>query len=321
MHVIKKTFFSSMKEHRYTLEPYKGMKTRFRCPNCNKPSVFTKYIDLEINEYLSDSVGCCNRQIKCGYHYKPKQYFNDNNILFDKNIVSNYVRPKPQPKPKTSFINVEVMQKSKAILRNNNFIEFLSNIWDLETAQYLVNKYNIGTSKFWDGATVFWQVDAKNRIRSGKIMLYDAISGKRIKEPYNHINWVHKALKLDTFNLEQCYFGEHLLREDTSKPVAIVESEKTAIISSVFLPEFIWLACGSLNNLNEAKTMILKGRNVVLFPDLKCFDLWDNKIPKLTKLASFRTSTLLKDNATDSEKEQGLDLADYLLKIQCSLTI
>lgn len=306
-----------MKEHRYTLEKYNGMKTRFRCPNCTKQNVFTKYIDLQTNEYLSDAVGCCNRLIKCSYHYKPKQYFSDNNISFDTSI--NYkitARAKPIPKPKTSFINAEVMSKSKACKNSNFFIDYLASIWDYDTAYYLANKYNIGASKFWNGATVFWQVDKNTRIRSGKIMLYNPTNGRRIKKPYNHINWVHKVLKLEPFNLQQCYFGEHLLNENSSKPVAIVESEKTAIISSVFLPEFIWLACGSLNNLNDAKTKILKGRNVVLFPDLGCFNLWDDKIPQLTNLATFRTSTLLKDNATDSEKKKGFDIADYLLRIK-----
>lgn len=310
-----------MKEYRYTLEKYNGIKTRFRCPNCEKNKVFTKYIDLHTNEYLSDAVGCCSRLIKCGYHYKPKQYFNDNNISFTKTKAGSYVRPKPQPKPETSFINAEVMQKTINRESNNNFLKFLSNIWSYEVAEDLASKYNIGTSKLWNGATVFWQVDSKNRIRSGKIMLYDVSTGKRIKEPYNHINWVHKSLKLEPFNLQQCYFGEHLLNKNTSKPVAIVESEKTAIISSVFLPEFVWLACGSLNNLNEAKTKVLKGRNVVLFPDLGCFDLWNDQIQKLTRLATFRTSSLLRDNATNNEKKQGLDLADYLLKIQSSLAI
>jgi hypothetical protein len=306
-----------MNDYRYTLEPYSGMKTRYSCPNCNKQRVFTKYIDLQTNEYLNDAVGCCNRIIKCGYHYKPKQYFDDNNMSFDTSVSQKVInRVKPKPKAKSSFINSEILDKSKAIKRNNFFIEYLTTVWDLETANYLANKYNIGTSKHWNGATVFWQVDVNNKVRTGKIMLYNASNGKRVKEPYNHINWAHKALKLDSFSLEQCYFGEHLLSEDTNKPVAIVESEKTAIISSVYLPEFIWLACGSVNNLNEAKTKVLKGRNVVLFPDLKCFDLWNNKIPQLTSLATFRTSTLLEDKATEQEKKQGLDLADYLLNIE-----
>jgi hypothetical protein len=306
-----------MNDYRYTLEPYNGMKTRYHCPNCNKKGVFTKYIDLQTNEHLNDAVGCCNRLIKCGYHYKPKQYFDDNNISFDTSINSKIViRTKPKPKLKTSFINVDVMQKSKTSKKPNYFIDYLASLWDYETAYYLAEKYHIGTSKLWQGATVFWQVDKENNIRSGKIMLYNASNGKRVKEPYNHINWVHKALKLDSYQLEQCYFGEHLINQDLFKPIAIVESEKTAIISSVYLPEFIWLACGSANNLTEAKTKVLKGRNVVLFPDLKCYDLWNDKIPTLNSLATFRTSSLLKDKASETEKQQGYDLADYLIKIK-----
>lgn len=306
-----------MDNFRYTLEPYKGMKTRYRCPNCNKAGQFTRYIDTQTNDHLSDAVGSCSRLIKCGYHYKPKQYFQDNGISFDATVMHKVnTRVKPKSKPKTSFINVEVMHKSKASKRPNYFIDYLVSLFDKNTAYYLAGKYNIGTSKHWQGATVFWQVDKSNNVRSGKIMLYNASNGKRIKEPYNHINWVHKTLKLNSFNLEQCYFGEHLLNDDKSKPIAIVESEKTAIICSIYLPEFIWLACGSANNLNETKTKALKGRNVVLFPDLKCFDLWNDKIPHFTSLATFRTSTLLKDKATETEKEQGLDLADYLPKIK-----
>ena len=250
-----------MNDYRYTLEPYSGMKTRYNCPHCNKKDVFTRYIDTKTNEHLGDAVGCCNRLIKCGYHYKPKQYFDDNNILFDTHVNhQTTTRIKPKPKPKIGFIDVDVMHGSKTIKSPNYFIDFITSIWDYEIAYYLTNKYNIGTSKYWKGSTVFWQVDNKNKVRSGKIMLYSPVSGKRVKEPYNHINWVHKALKLDNFNLEQCYFGAHLLNEDLNKPVAIVESEKTAIISSVYLPEFIWIACGSVNNLNEAKTRALKGR-------------------------------------------------------------
>jgi len=305
-----------MENHRYILEPYNGMKTRYHCPACNKTGVFTRYIDTETNENLSDAVGKCSRIVKCGYHYTPKQYFQDNNISFDKTKISNYIKPQPKPKPKTSFIDIDVMDKSKTIEQPNFFIDYLASLWSYEVAYYLADKYNIGTSNHWQGATVFFQVDINSNVRTGKIMLYNASNGKRVKEPYNHINWMHKVLKLDNFNLQQCYFGEHLLKEDTSKPVAICESEKTAIICSIYLPEFIWLACGSVNNLNEAKTKVLKGRNVVLFPDLKCYDLWNDKIPQLTKLATFRISSLLETKATETEKQQGFDLADYLVKIK-----
>ncbi|MCX7551547.1 DUF6371 domain-containing protein [Xanthomarina sp. F2636L] len=303
-----------MKNYRFILEPYNGIKTRFVCPKCHKKNKFTKYVDLHTNEYLHDYVGCCNRKIKCGYHYTPKQYFENNNISL---IKSNYfIKTEIKQKPNPSFIDSDYMTKSKNSKNPNYFIDFLTNHWNKEVAFELAEKYNIGTSNNWQGANVFWQVDINNNIRSGKIMLYNASSGKRIKKPYNHINWVHNILKIENFHLEQCYFGEHLLNEDKNKPVAIVESEKTAIISSVYLPEFIWLACGSVNNLNESKTKVLKGRNVVLFPDLNCYDIWNKKITVLTKLATFRTSTLLQEKATEKEKELGLDIADYLINLK-----
>lgn len=301
-----------MQKYRFHLEKYNGTKTRHNCPNCEKRNVFTRYLNIESNEYVNEKVGMCSRMIKCGYHYTPKSYFTDNDIKIDKSNYPQFI-PMLKPKPKTTYIDAEVMINS---LKNesNNFIDYLTNHWNTEIAQSLAKKYHIGNSKHWNGATIFWQVDINKKIRSGKIMLYNPTNGKRIKEPYNHINWIHKVMKIENFNLEQCYFGEHILNTESNKPVAIVESEKTAIIASVYLPEFIWLACGSANNLNEAKTRCLKGRSVVLFPDLGCYDLWNDKIPSLTKLATFTTSTLLRDKASSEEKNKGLDIADYLIQ-------
>ncbi|WP_394801652.1 PG0870-related protein [Tenacibaculum piscium] len=95
-----------MKNYRYILEKYNGMKMLYSCPNCNKSKVFTKYIDTKTNEYLSNTVGRCSREIKCGYHYKPKQYFNDNNISYKKAAnVTDYIKPKTRlKKVKTKII-------------------------------------------------------------------------------------------------------------------------------------------------------------------------------------------------------------------------
>ncbi|MCG8902406.1 toprim domain-containing protein [Tenacibaculum finnmarkense] len=300
-----------MNNYRYILEKYNGTKSRYHCPECNKPNQFTRYIDTQTNEHLNDAVGVCSRLVKCGYHYKPKQYFQDNNISFETKAVP-FVRKPPPPKPVTSYFNTEVMAKSLSSKAPNFFLNFLNTLWFEEDVIKLAKKYNIGTSNKWNGATTFWQQDINGKIRSGKTMLYDPETGKRVKKPYNHIGWEHS--KIENFNLEQCYFGEHLLNEDKNKPIAICESEKTAIICSIYLPEFIWLACGSLNNLSKAKTKVLKGRNVVLFPDADCYDNWNNKIPKLAKDVTFITSTLLRNKATEKEKEQGFDIADYLIQ-------
>ena len=127
---------------------------------------------------------------------------------------------------------------------------------------------------------------------------------------------IHAALKLSDYSLKQCLFGEHLLYDSTtlSKPVAIVESEKTAIIASAYLPDFIWLAAGSLNNLNLEKCQSLKGRKVILFPDLNAYEKWKSKANELKSSFSITVSDLLESKASKSEKLLGLDLADYLIR-------
>ena len=307
-----------MKEHKYILEPYKGMNTRYRCPSCQqRDKTFSLYIDTETGEHIHPSVGRCNRESNCGHHYTPKQYFQDNNISFDTPQSKAY---KPSrsfgitPQPKTvSFIPVEVFKASLKAHETNHFVQFLINLFGVEVASQLVSSYFIATSKHWNGATVFWQIDTQGKVRTGKIMLYSPTTGKRVKEPFNHINWVHKALKQPEFELRQCLFGEHLLIDKT-KPVAIVESEKTAVIASVYLPQFIWVAVGSLTNLNAEKCSILKGRTVTLFPDLNGFDKWSSKAKELSHFAVFTVSDLLERKATEAERKQGFDLADYLIK-------
>ena len=168
-----------MKQHLYSLEKYKGTKTRHDCPICKETNVFTRYVNNESNESLNYKVGKCNRINKCGYHYPPKDYFENNNINFEPS--NKYKYQKPIPKPITSYINNEVLRKSLVQQQSNNFIDYLASIWDYETAYQLADKYNIGTSKHWNGATIFWQQDKNNRIRTGKIMLYNSQSGKRIK--------------------------------------------------------------------------------------------------------------------------------------------
>lgn len=304
-----------MSEHRYILEPYKGMKTRYRCPTCQqRDKTFSLYIDTKTGEHIHPSVGRCNRESNCGHHYTPKQYFQDNNISFDTPQPKTY-KPRPvTPQPKTvSFIPVEVFKASLKAHETNHFVQFLINLFGVEVTSQLVSRYFIATSKHWNGATVFWQIDTQGKVRTGKIMLYSPTTGKRVKEPFNHINWVHKALKQPEFELRQCLFGEHLLIDKT-KPVAIVESEKTAVIASVYLPQFIWVAVGSLTNLNAEKCSILKGRTVTLFPDLNGFDKWSSKAKELSHLAIFTVSDLLERKATEAERKQGFDLADYLIK-------
>jgi hypothetical protein len=308
-----------MIEHKYILEPYKGMKTRYHCPapNCGKGKTFSLYRDTETGEYIHPTVGRCNRESSCGYHYTPKQYFRDYNISFDTPQPKAY-KPRPiatQSNP-VSLIPVEVFKASlnPKAFETNHFVQFLISLFGLEVTSLLVSRYFIATSKYWNGATVFWQIDIQGKVRTGKIMLYSPTTGKRVKSLGTPVYWAHKTLKQPEFELRQCLFGAHLLIDKT-KPVAIVESEKTAIIASVYLPQFIWVAVGSLTNLNAEKCSVLMGRTVTLFPDLNGFEKWSSKAKELSNLANFTVSDLLERKASEAEKKQGLDLADYLIKL------
>jgi hypothetical protein len=294
--------------HRYTLEPYKSQSSRHRCPGCNKNKTFALYIDTETNEPVHERVGRCNREVECGYHYAPGQYFKDNGLESDH---APYVPPVPKPQPPTSYIDLEIFKKSLAAYGSNNLVKFFRTIFDENTVNRLLTKYFIGTSAHWPGATVFWQVDHESRIRTGKVMLYNPETGKRVKEPFSHLTWSHKVLKLENFNHKLCLFGEHLLKPDPAKAVAIVESEKTAMISSVYMPQYIWLAVGGLSQLTADRCSVLKGRSVMLYPDLNAYEKWKAKGDEF----GFKTSNVLENKATEEEKKQGLDIADYLLRV------
>ena len=285
------------------------MNTRHKCPSCDhRTKTFSLYIDVESSAPLHPNVGRCERVDKCGYHFTPKQYFSLNPHLNEVPLAM----PKPDRRPKKiapSFIDRQIFKRSLSGYDSNNFITFLRANFDATIVQSLIAKYFIGSSNHWPCSTVFWQIDRFGNVRTGKVMLYGADTGKRIKIPFNHITWAHKALSLPDFNLSQCLFGEHLLI-DSDKPAAIVESEKTAIIASIFFPKYIWLACGSLQNLSADRCGVLKNRPTVLYPDLNAFDKWTIKAKEL----GFQVSETLEKVATDAERSQGLDLADFIIK-------
>jgi hypothetical protein len=300
------TILKKMKEFNKPLPELKFDKNRFRVKHCpcgksNKDGKFSPYVGHETK-------GFCH---SCGETFLPElpkleQWNSTERPTYKPQLT------KPQPKP-ASFISNEIFKASLKAYEANCFVQYLNELFGVEVASELVKKYFIGSSKHWQGATVFWQIDKHGKVRTGKIMLYNPTTGKRIKEPFNHINWVHSLLKTPEFELRQCLFGEHLLNDKT-KPVAIVESEKTAVIASVYFPQFIWLAVGSLSNLKAEKCSVLAGRTIKLFPDLNCFDKWSAIAKKIFNPELVEVSDLLERNASEAERKRGLDLADYLIR-------
>ncbi len=241
------------------------------------------------------------------YLSAESKYFNTDEVC-----IINEVLNVSATKPKPSFHTLELLDKMYfANQQTDNFTMFLkSKFRSDEVFNAMQNYFITGTNKCWNNTTVFWQINANEQIQGAKMMLFDRLTGKRIKEPYNHINWLHKAIKEPDFVLAQCLFGLHRINEDYLKTIAIVESEKTAIMMSIFLPDFIWLATGSKANFKFELLEPIKHRCIIAFPDKGEFKNWQRKAENMRlQGVNIAVSELLEQ----TEFESGFDLADYYL--------
>ena len=276
-----------MSEYRFHLQKYRpGSKTT--CPNCGKSRCFVRYIDEQGSISFPGNVGKCDHENSCGYHYTPKEYFKD--------IPSSYVL--------RSLLHYSI----------NPLYQYFCHVFGENEASRLFEMYRIGTSSKWGGATVFWQTDINGQVRTGKVMCYNAETGHRVKEPQAFVSWAHSELKLQDFHLKQCLFGEHLLK-NSSSPVMLVESEKTAVVMSHFIPDYIWLATGGKNGCFNSEAMqVLKGREVTLIPDLGATEQWKEKSALLSGICKrVVVSNVLECTSDEEQRSQGLDIADFFL--------
>lgn len=323
-----------MRHNQPYLEKYAGRKSRHECPACHDKSSFARYLNGDTGEVIHPSVGRCNHESRCGYHYTPKEYYRDNPQLSELSdtIKKGEIRPRvtskasvPEPPKEPGRIPKEYI--IKALGYNSNFIAFLCSIFDrytLEspTIERLMSDYYLGCTK--NGSVIYWQIDGNRQVRTGKIMQYDPVTGGRVKNANDAIDWVHAKLKRDKvlsddFNLAQCLFGEHLLKRYPDKVVALVESEKSALIAAGVYPECLWLATGGRSQLSADKLRVLRGRTIIMFPDTdtdgKTYSLWSDKAKELEAMGCTVTvSDLLERTASAEDKDNGLDIADYLIR-------
>lgn len=312
-----------MTDYRYKLD--KSSK-KFECPECEKKR-FVRYLDTIANDYLPCQYGRCDREQNCSYHLSPYK----DGYANKKPLVKLKRRFKPMKK-KHDTIPENLVESTFKNYEQNNFFQFLCNVFGKDTASVAKKKYLLGTSKHQfknsehpqyqseKGASIFWQIDVHAKVRTGKIMLYNIANGRRIKKPFNHNTWVHFELKRKKlisrdFCLNQCLFGEHLLvqKGNNKKEIAIVESEKTAMIMSIIKPNLLWMATGGSGGISVDKFRWLKEKRVILYPDLGMYERWKIKSKKIIN-CNVSVSKLLEEKAFEDDVKQGYDIADYMLK-------
>ncbi len=216
-----------------------------------------------------------------------------------------------------SFMPESFFHESYKDHDKNFFVRILINHFGYDIAIKIVERYLIGTSDYRPGTTIFWQFDQEMRIRGGKLMLYNEADKKRVKDITYWPHWVHKEKKIPDFNLDQCLYGEHQLAiQPKTKTIALFESEKSASIMSVYLPDLICLACGGSDGLSLNRCKALQGRNIVLYPDLNKFDAWRKKAELYGHFANFtiaeHTEKLL-NGIIGKVDTKDPDICDYIL--------
>ncbi|NYJ26332.1 hypothetical protein GGE08_000364 [Muricauda sp. ARW1Y1] len=239
---------------------------------------------------------------KYGFCHSCDKWYNDQSGVITDNVA-------PTPDKPTFYHEKGLIKKTVKKSGNNNFIHFLRKNFDQEFVEKAIKEYFIGTSKHWDGATIFWQVDQEMKVRHGKLMLYDKETGKRNQTYNNNVRTV-LGLRDDAHELRQCLFGLHLSTVYDKRKIAIVESEKTAIIMSMVYPEYLFMATGGKGNFKYDMLKPIKAYNIVAFPDKDAIDTWSNEADKLNKYGFKITvdKTLLKFDVP-----KNTDVADVFL--------
>lgn len=234
------------------------------------------------------------------------------------------------------YLSAEVYGRCQRSYERNGLYQYLTSLFDEPTAAHVFERYRLGTSRRWQYAgslaTCLPQFDTSGRLRQVKVIPFHPLTGRRAKRDQDAHKWNPRTnqyepddeekvwfagRRLSTIknpNLQQCYFGEHLLAEYPDRTVAIVEGESTALVCSAIWPQYVWLATGGSTGgkwYAPERFNVLQGRKVVLWPDTGKYADWSEKARPLQRIAvSVRVSRYVEDNAPDGAGN--FDLRDLL---------
>lgn len=264
---------------------YKSKK--YRCPSCGHDNRYRRFID-DNNHLLPEQYGICDRMNSCGYANFPRK--EDSIPTFEK--VKVVTIPK-----EISYIPEEDMLITQERLDFNVLFTYLSSLFDYNTVKKVFQDYYVGTVDFYGQSPCFWKIDLDGRVRTGKVMRYSD-KGKRVKEDYS-FKWMHRRGS----HFVQVPFGAHLIEKGDI--VNVVESEKTALICSIFYPEQKWVAVGGSNCLKQLEYLKNYASYFILHPDSGMYYYWRSKALK------YKLNFLIKSY---DHLPKGDDIADIIIK-------
>lgn len=204
---------------------------------------------------------------------------------------------KTEPEKPPRYFNAEIESMAQEI-EQTNLYKYLCRVWEAAEVRRAMAAYKVGRghyinapqSKFnasedWrmnpnpcrlqnsTACSSFPSIDIAGNCHAIKIAPYPSTDHHRIKDAQPDkatFYWTKPEQN------EGAYFGTHLLPLRPAAPVAVVESEKTALIGFLFAPAYVWIATQSKGLLspNSASVEALKGRELHLFPDADGLQAW-----------------------------------------------
>lgn len=189
---------------------------------------------------------------------------------------------------------------------NHVLLTYLKNIFGEDKTKAAMQLYYVGGT--YDGKTIFPNVDEKRLCVGGKIIPYMK-NGHRDKR--KGISNIHTLLQKGTQG-DQVLFGSHLLEMHPTSTVAVVESQKTAIIMAILMPteksNIIWLATGGKGEFNDRMLNIIYNRKVIVFPDEDGADMWEDRTRQLPFV-----NVVINKWYLDEQKGSHRDIADKVI--------
>lgn len=189
--------------------------------------------------------------------------------------VQNYIE-KEVP---LRYVPKEYLERSQVgrIQFTDNFTLFLRKTFGMLEAEHVLKKYRVGRS--WqkinaigrfENVTQFWYINKEFHILHDKKILYKD-NGKRDRN-YGGGRIFTKGKGYSG----RCIFGEHLLKNrKEGERVFVVESEKAAIIGSLYFGGGVWLAVGGKNYLRKEDIE----SDWTVLADRDAWEEWNLKVP------------------------------------------
>jgi hypothetical protein len=286
----------------------------------------SRYNEAENNRKFTNALHTNNKVGIASFIYMCRQHGIDTNRFYIKD-ADDYAQPIATPvnHHQRSLTPVAIQREyvNRSLDRNlrSDFVSFLKLlVADVDRVVDIVNAYQLGVTK--DGHIIYWYIDKDNIVRMGKVMAYKP-DGHRDKSvtPLSIPKELSKRGELSVgYTIRQSLFGEHLLNlpANTDKYIGIVESEKSAIICSICIPDVLWMATGSKCNLQEERLSAIKQRNSILFPDTdkdgEAYRQWLNRSKELNASGwHLKVSDYLKRVVTIEQRLAKIDIADLLI--------